>query len=174
MEVRAPTRDGFTFVEVVAGILVLSIAIAVISSLISNGILVLRVNGQDLIVQEAAIREMERLKSLPWSQIVLTPTPLAKNFCTNPTGTSTIGGCVTGLEGLGIAQGRVYMDTNCPAGCRRVTVSVSVYGGQVAGLSLARLFQPLVEWFDPVVYAGGNPRSVWRSVTFICPNGLNP
>ena len=183
---RMTSRGGFTLVEILVVILVLAIALNCTSSIIAYGMVGLRGNGEDSIVQAAATQEMERLKSRPWSEIAsiaLYP-GFAKDFCTDAGG-NAIAGCISGLGGLPNARGRVYVqtvdlngDAIPDAGIRLVTVSVSLYGDTNV---LARLVQPLLEWVEPSAYAAGTAggggsslRSVWRLTTLIAQNGLSP
>ena len=181
---------GFTWIEVAGSIAVLTIVIVATTSLIANGMMAMRMNSLENIARASTIRELERLKSLPWSTIAAIPLypPTAKNFCTDQNGVA-IGGCQTGLEQIPGAVGRVYVSNFVVNGAaqpnvKQVTVAVSVYGTSNV---LANLFQP---FFDSVAYAGGGSsggggppsggggnvgslRSVWRLTTLISANGLS-
>ncbi len=179
----ARPHGGFTLVEIVIAILVVAIALNFSSAIISYGMVGLRMNGNDNVVEAAATREMERLKALPWSAIAaiaLYP-GFSKDCCTDAAGT-TIAGCTTGLEALPDARGRVYVQQDDFDGdaipdddIRRITVTVSVYGTTNV---LAALIRPFIEWADPSASAAGaaggesSLRSVWRLTTLIAKNGL--
>ena len=147
--------------------LILFIVMLGTASLMTGGIVALRMNNLDDIARAAAIGELERLKAAGWAVVGAKPLypPTSTAFCTDAAG-GAIPGCVTGLESIAQqtgATGRVYVqnydannngviDAN-ETTIRRVTVDVSVFG--IMNI-LAQAPQPLLEWLDPPAYAMGS------------------
>ena len=186
------SRSGFTLVEVLSSILLLVISIAASTSLLSNGMMALRGNGQDTIARAAAVRELERLRGLPWDDGDADPN---NNILDLPMPSYSFTDGLLNFAGnnpLPDAVGRVYVDNidfngDATVDAKQVTIDVSVYGA--ANPLTAGLFDSL---FESTAYAsggggggggGGEPpppgdppppgppvgslRSVWRLTTIL-------
>lgn len=169
---RAPTArsaraaGGFTLLESLAAVGLLTITVLTCSSLITQGVASVRQTRWDNLARAAAQAEIERLKALPWSAIAALP---ADAPLTQPD--LNANGIMDGLEDIPGAAGRVYVENYnydldgsgpyTPDGTvKQITVSVSVYGAQNVLKSLG----------DPSPNTG-SARSIWRMATVVSQNG---
>ncbi len=180
--VRVANTQAMTLVEILASIFSFMVILLATTSLISNGMVAIRMNGMEGIARAACIREMEQIKSLPWATIRDTM-PIYVNGTPNTSTPFT-----AGLESLPNGVGKTYVQyydlngdgvANATDLARQITVSVSVYGNFNV---LTELFD---SFFETTAYASGGGgsgtppnigtlRSIWRLTTVITANGLNP
>ncbi|GEM_PF-3509649 len=187
-------QAGFTLVEVLASILLLVVTITAATSLLTNGMMALRMNGHDTIARTAAVRELERLQGLPWADAVPDADP-QNNIESLPMPSYTFTDGLLNFAGsnpLPDAVGRVYVDNvdfnnDGTTDAKLVTIDISVYG--TSNPLTASLFSPLFESTahasggggaigggggvgEPPPGGGGTPaplRSIWR-LTAVLPN----
>ncbi len=170
---RAPTArsaraiGGFTLIEMLVTVGLLTIVVLTCSSLLTNGLVSTRQTRWDNLARTAALAEIERLKTLPWATIA---TLQAYDFLIQPDGDPANGipgnGIADNLEGIPGAAGAVYVDNYDMDGdavmdndVRQITVSVSVYGDQ--NILKSRDLSPNT----------GSLRSIWRVTTLVSQNG---
>lgn len=161
---------GFTLIETLVTVGLLTIVVLTCSSLLTDGLVSTRQTRWDNLARTAALAEIERLKTLPWATIAALPpdAPL-----TEPDGDPANGiaanGIADNLEDLPGAAGRVYVENydmdgpgpGVPDGTvKQITVSVSVYGAQ-----------NILKSLGDVSPNTGSARSIWRMTTLMSEHG---